>query len=123
MRGFNAFQIGFDVAHGVVHLDNDILFQRFQVQKELVRVEPGNVVVRARLPVAERNGDRQADAPNRTVASAQVIIVTTEAAAPAVQAIAALQINLRPELVAVELDQNILPRQTLLGAQVIGPLR
>ena len=108
MCGFDTFQIRFDVADSVVDLNNDVLFKCFQVQEQLVGVEPSDVIIRARLPVANRNRNGNANAPDRAVIGRLVGGVTAEAAAPAVQAVAALQINLRPELVAVELNHDVL---------------
>ena len=79
-----------------------------------------NVVAGAGLPVTERDADDDAGTPDGVVVGGQAVEVIVVGGAAAVVAVAALEVDLRPELVAVVLDDDVLAFERGLGAHVVG---
>ena len=107
-RGFDALQIGFHVADRVIHRHNDVLLEGLEAEQQLIGVQFRHVIVGARLAVAQRHRDNDANVPEWAPGAGQVVAKAIEVVTQAVQIVRAGQIHFRPELVAVELNGDVL---------------
>ena len=102
-------------------MHDDVLLQHFQRQQRLLGLEPRRAIIGPCDAIPKRNGQNHADAPLLAVATGSVVYEVAEIAAYGVQAVAALQINLRPELVVVELHQDVAALDRGVRREKIGP--
>jgi hypothetical protein len=96
------------VTDGVIDRHNDVLFEGLEAEQRLVRVQFRHVIVGAGLPIAQRHRDNDADIPVRAPGAGQVVAEAVEVVAQTVQVVRAGEVQFRPELVAIELDRDVL---------------
>ena len=100
----------------------DVLFEPFQVEQRFFGLQPGGLIIRLGLPVAERHGDDDTHVPLGIIGIGPTADQPAEPTGATVESITALQIDLGEELVARVFHQNPAAFDFNLGQPEIGTL-
>ena len=77
-RPRRSFKLALHVADRVVHLQDDVLLERLQLEQRLIGVQARNMVVGARGAVAQWKGKRNTHTPRRVITASIAVYIAIE---------------------------------------------